>query len=95
MIAIISFILWVITRHMGENFEIVTVIPAKPAYMPDSYAPELDEETEWDLYKLEAYYDYCDEFDAIFNAVEFKRAKNGRSMVKGINDKSFKFCKKA
>ena len=46
---------------------------------------------EWDLYYTEAYDEYASEFDAIFNAIEYKRAKNGRSMVKGINSKSFKF----
>jgi hypothetical protein len=54
----------------------------------------MSEEQEWAAYHIEATNEYMDEFTALFNAIEFKRAKNGRSMVKGINDKSFKFAKK-
>ncbi|MFF5977061.1 hypothetical protein ACFY7C_36775 [Streptomyces sp. NPDC012769] len=46
---------------------------------------------EWDLYHAEAYEEYASEFDAIFNAIEYKRSKNNRSMVKSIHSKSYKF----
>lgn len=55
---------------------------------------ELSEAQEWELYHFEAELEYMREFDAIFDAIEFKVAKNGRSMVKGIHAKSFKFAAK-
>jgi hypothetical protein len=49
----------------------------------------------WDMaWENEKYDEALNEFDAIFAAVEFKVAKNGRSMVKGIHAKSFKFAAK-
>ena len=49
---------------------------------------------EWDEYYGEAYSEYYDEFTALFNAIEYKRSKNGRSMVRRPGDKSFKFVAK-
>jgi hypothetical protein len=52
------------------------------------------DDRDWLEFEIDAYMEYEDEFTAIFNAIEFKVAKNGRSMVKGIHDKGFKFAKK-
>lgn len=51
----------------------------------------VSESDEWDMYHAEAFQEYALEFDAIFDMIEFKVAKNGRSMVKGAYSTSFKF----
>lgn len=69
----------------------------KTVYAPpmSSVASECTcDKCEWDDYYGDAYDEYCDEFTALFNAIEYKRAKNGRSMVRGPGDKSFKFVAK-
>lgn len=65
------------------------VIPA----MPD-YAPDVDEETEWDLYNQEAKTEYADEFTALFNSYEVKRARNGALMIRSGSSGSYRFAKK-
>lgn len=51
-----------------------------------------DIDAEWDAFHADAMREYADEFTALFNATEFKVAKNGRSMVKSANARSFKFA---
>ena len=56
---------------------------------------EEDEDAyEWSEFHADAYAEYADEFTALFNSYEMKRAKNGAMMIKRAGDKSFKFCKK-
>lgn len=84
----------------------VVIIPAMPQHKPwvhiayeeiaywgavDALAEMQDE---WELYHAEAKQEYADEFTALFNAMEYKVSKNGRSMVKRPGDKSFKFVAK-
>lgn len=58
-------------------------------------APIIDDEAyEWSAYYVEAFNEYADEFTALFNAMEYKRAKNGASMIRRPGDKSFKFVAK-
>lgn len=38
--------------------------------------------------------EYEDEFTALFNSYEVKRAKNGALMIRRGNSGSYKFCKK-
>ncbi|HEY9259901.1 hypothetical protein [Chitinophaga sp.] len=92
MIAIILLVLRVITLGItNQEASAIVVIPAMPNYAPVIDASECmcDE-----CYSEDCFTEALVEFDAIFNAVEFKRAKNGRSMVKGIHSSSFKFVKK-
>lgn len=59
-----------------------------PAF--DVAAPELDEQTEWELYTLDAFHEYSDEFDTIYNSlsVTSKRTDKGlRVTVKRSNGK--------
>ena len=77
-------------RHMFEAMFIalgLIVLPSIPS--------ELTDEEEWELYELEAYAEYADEFTRLFNAMEYKRSKNGRSMIRRPGDSSFKFVKGA
>lgn len=69
---------------------------AIPAPLPVTNVAAIadNEASEWAMYWHEAFEEYEDEFTAIFNATEFKVSKNGRSMVKGIHAKSFKFAAK-
>jgi hypothetical protein len=53
------------------------------------------EEQQWSEFHAIAVQEYTDEFTAIFAALEFKRSKNGRSMIRRPGDKSFKFVAKA
>jgi hypothetical protein len=74
---IIEFIAVIIALMTLRN---VTEVPA----------PELDEETEWELFNLDAFHEYADEFDAIFNSlsVTSKRTDKGlRVTVKRANGK--------
>lgn len=60
---------------------------------PVAIAIEIPEELEWDAYHAEAYIEYADEFTALFNSYETKRAKNGRLMIRQGDTGSFKFAK--
>jgi hypothetical protein len=92
MIVLIALVIRVLFLGMNNVESEPVVIPPMPNYAPT--IQETDEKVEWLKYNYEAFIDYRAEFTAIFNAVEYKRAKNGRSMVKGTHDNSFKFCKK-
>lgn len=54
----------------------------------------LIEEVTWAEYHAEAVAEYADEFTALFNSYETKRAKNGAMMIRQGNSGSFKFAKK-
>lgn len=51
-------------------------------------------EREYTAYE-DAYDDAWCEFTNLFNAMEYKRSANGRSMIRRPGDKSFKFVAKA
>lgn len=90
MIAIIALILQVLISLVGNSAEAqVTVIPAMPAY-----SPAIAEEQEWSEYHAEAVAEYADEFTALFNSYEVKRARNGAMMIRRGNTGSYKFAKK-
>jgi hypothetical protein len=89
IITLIALVLGFITP--SANAQSVTVIPPMPLYSPT--VAITDDDAEWELYSQDAYYDYCAEFTAIFDAVQVKRAKNGRVMVRSANGGSFKFAK--
>lgn len=57
-------------------------------------APILNEEQEWAEFNELARIEYADEFTALFNSYETKRAKNGRLMIRQGDSGSFKFAKK-
>jgi hypothetical protein len=71
---------------MGADI-VPVVIPPMPNYAPLS-------EVTWEDFHADAYQEYADAFDDYFNAIEYKRAKNGASMVRRPGDKSFRFVKK-
>jgi hypothetical protein len=54
----------------------------------------IDDEQEWSEFHAIAVQEYADEFTAIFDALECKRAKNGRLMIRSGNSGSYKFAKK-
>lgn len=56
--------------------------------------PDVSDDVEWAEFHEDAMSEYMSIFNDIFNAVEYKRAKNGRSMVKGAYATSFKFAPK-
>lgn len=49
------------------------------------------DDREWLEFEIDAYNEYADEFTAMFNAVEYKLSKNGRSMTRSTNGGGFKF----
>lgn len=53
------------------------------------------EAIEWAAFHVDAYEEYADEFTALFNSYETKRASNGRMMIRSGNAGSFKFARKA
>lgn len=89
MIAIILGILLSILGMGSAETEKVVVIPPMP-----QYSPEMIEAADWAMYWHEAYEEYEDEFTALFNSYDVKRAKNGAMMIRQGNSGSFKFCKK-
>lgn len=56
---------------------------------------EENEAYEWAMYWHEAYQEYESAFDALFNSMEYKRSKNGRSMVRRPGDTTYRFVKGA
>lgn len=88
--ALVSFIL-------GVLMVLVPSVEAAPVFIPPMplYAPLVsNEDAEWDAYHCEAFLEYEDEFTALFNSYECKRAKNGAMMIRQGNSGSFKFAKK-
>lgn len=49
---------------------------------------------EYEEFHADAVKEYEDEFTALFNSYEMKRAKNGALMIRRGNSGSYKFCKK-
>lgn len=84
----------------------VIVYPERPRYAPSvhiaheeiAYWGAVDAlaemEDEWDEFYALSYGEHTAAFDMLFDAIEYKRSKNGRSMVKRPGDKSFKFVAK-
>lgn len=62
---------------------------------PVAIESSVDDAMDWTLYWQEAHDEYADEFTALFEAIEFKRSKNGRSMIRRPGDNSFRFVKSA
>lgn len=89
MISIIALVLQVLMGLITPQQGDVTVIPPMP-----QTAPEFGEVTEWNLYYREAEAEYADEFTALFNSYETKRAKNGALMIRRGNKGSYRFAKK-
>lgn len=56
-------------------------------------SPAMAEALEWDEFHAIAVQEYADEFTALFNSYETKRAKNGRIMIRQGDTGSFKFAK--
>lgn len=93
MIAMVALILSVLMSLVGNSSEQhVIVIPAKPQYSPTVITRQdclCD-----DCCYEEAYIEYFDEFTALFNSYEIKRAKNNALMIRRGNSGSYKFAKK-
>jgi hypothetical protein len=53
-----------------------------------------DDEIEWGGYYFDALDEYMEEFTALFNSYETKRASNGAMMIRTGNAGSFKFARK-
>lgn len=92
MRAIIALIFWTICLVLPSKVEASApmVIPPKPNYAPNVTAEMSHEDDIW----WDAFETAQSEFTAMFNAIEFKVSKNGRSMVRRPGDKSFRFVKK-
>ena len=54
-----------------------------------------DGEFTWDDFHADALAEYADEFTALFNSYEVKRAKNGAMMIRQGDSGSFKFARKS
>ncbi|MFG2268090.1 hypothetical protein [Streptomyces sp. NPDC048720] len=97
MLAIILTILVALFPAKSETP--VVTIPPMPNYAPEIKAVDVPACTAecdcHECYWLEVAYEFSDAFTAHFNAIEFKRSKNGRSMVRRPGDKSFRFVKAA
>lgn len=51
-------------------------------------------EATWNEYYVDAYNEYADEFTALFNSYETKRASNGALLIRTGNSGRYKFAKK-
>lgn len=86
MVAILVLILTVLMG--GDNKSAVVTIPPMPQSAPVTECI-CDE-----CCYYEAVIEYADEFTALFNSYEVKRAKNGALMIRRGNSGSFKFARK-
>jgi hypothetical protein len=50
-----------------------------------------NEAQEWAEFHADAYAEYADEFTALFNSLEFKRAKNGAPMIRRTGESTYRF----
>lgn len=90
MITLIALVLQVLISLVNTtNNADVVVIPPMP-----QVSPAVSEEQEWSEYHAEAMREYADEFTALFNSYEVKRAKNGALMIRRGNSGSYRFAKK-
>jgi hypothetical protein len=94
--SIVAFILAMLLPLIGGKAESATVmvIPPMPQHAPRYVRDTGNDELEWFIYNLEAQRDYADEFTALFNSYEVKRAKNGALMIRQGNSGSYRFAKK-
>lgn len=89
--SLVMLIVWAFIPQAAPvaNVESLTTLAAEF----DAANPEIVDAREWELYRIEAVMEYEDEFTALFNSYETKRAKNGRLMIRQGNSGSFKFAK--
>src|SRR5687767_13991446 len=92
-----AILVLVIALIIGELREMrnPVAIPSMPNYAPTVSTIVLNDEEEWAEYHAEAVTEYADEFTALFNSYEVKRAKNGALMIRSGNSGSYKFARKA
>lgn len=85
-----KFIAWVLLM-------LVTLIPVKADDEWSTYIiiEAEDEEYEWRMYNHEARDEYMMMFNEIYAAQRTMFDRNGRVMVKGINDRSFHHIKRS
>lgn len=90
----IAFILGLLLTILGTgNADASTVvIPPKPNYAPTNSQWDA---MEWAEFEADAYWEYSDQFTALFNSYEVKFASNGRTMIRQGDSGSFKFARKA
>jgi hypothetical protein len=93
MITIIALVLQAFMSLVTPGNSDVVVIPPMPQDAPHITVIDADDYG-WAEYYTEAYDEYADEFTALFNSYEIKRAKDGRLMIRRGNSGSFKFAKK-
>lgn len=86
---VIAIVLAILSMGNSRDVSVVTV-PPMPNYAPNVTAEMSHEDDIW----WDAFEAAQSEFDAMFDAIEFKVSKNGRSMVRRPGDKSFRFVKK-
>lgn len=81
----------VMDYYYGGN-QVTPVIPEViETEIEDGYSQD---DLEWSEFWLDAVEEYEDEFTALFNSYEIKRAKNGAIMIRRGNSDSFRFAKK-
>lgn len=54
----------------------------------------IEEVMTWDEFYSEEYDEALTQFDILFDSYEYKRSKNGRSMIRRENEKSYRFVSK-
>lgn len=99
---VIAIVLAILSMGNSRDVTSVVVIPPMPNHAPSIpvTAHDYAEDGVFDYCLCDecchavAYAEYADEFTALFNAMEFKVSKNGRSMVRRPGEKSFRFVKK-
>lgn len=92
MIAILTGILILVATLLLPCVEVIQAQSVKQEIIITSEPLTVAEE--WDEYHALAYNEYADEFTALFNSYEVKRAKNGAMMIRVGNSGSYKFAKK-
>lgn len=89
MITLIALVIQVLMTLVTPTNSAVITIPPMPIESPAHKA-----DNEWLDFKIDAYWEYADEFTALFNSYEVKRAKNNALMIRRGNTGSYRFAKK-
>lgn len=91
---LVAMLVLVIATMIGElRNDNAVAIPPMPTYAPA--VMEDHDDYEWSAYYAEAYDEYADEFTALFNSYETKRARNGAMLIRSTNGGSYRFARKA
>jgi hypothetical protein len=83
-----QLVIWILLALALIQIEPITYGPSQPMLI------EANDELEWGEFWIDSYEEHADEFTALFNAYEVKRAKNGAMMIRQGDSGPYRFAKK-